>query len=49
MATPDFIGKSETALHYSGSRDVYEKHKPLLFALGGATSYVGAAGSSLSA
>ncbi|RWQ67717.1 MAG: NAD(P)-dependent oxidoreductase [Mesorhizobium sp.] len=41
MATPDFIGKPETALLYSGSRDVYEKHKPLLFALGGGTSYVG--------
>ncbi|MBA3447123.1 MAG: NAD(P)-dependent oxidoreductase [Pseudaminobacter sp.] len=41
MATPDFIGKPETALLYSGSRDVYERHKPLLFALGGGTSYVG--------
>jgi 3-hydroxyisobutyrate dehydrogenase-like beta-hydroxyacid dehydrogenase len=41
MATPDFIGKPETALLYSGSRDVYEKHKPVLFALGGGTSYVG--------
>jgi 3-hydroxyisobutyrate dehydrogenase-like beta-hydroxyacid dehydrogenase len=41
MATPDFIGKPGTALLYSGSRDVYEKHKPVLFALGGGTSYVG--------
>jgi 3-hydroxyisobutyrate dehydrogenase-like beta-hydroxyacid dehydrogenase len=41
MAIPDFIGKPETALLYSGSRDVYEKHKPVLFALGGGTSYVG--------
>ncbi|MER8579748.1 NAD(P)-binding domain-containing protein [Mesorhizobium sp. M1423] len=41
MATPDFIGKPETALLYSGSRDVYEAHKPLLFALGGGTSFVG--------
>ncbi|WP_394890561.1 NAD(P)-dependent oxidoreductase [Mesorhizobium sp. AaZ16] len=41
MATPDFIGKPETALLYSGSRDIYETHKLLLFALGGATSYVG--------
>ncbi|MER8425969.1 NAD(P)-binding domain-containing protein [Mesorhizobium sp. M1403] len=41
MATPDFIGKPETALLYSGSRSVYETHKPLLLALGGGTSYVG--------
>jgi 3-hydroxyisobutyrate dehydrogenase-like beta-hydroxyacid dehydrogenase len=41
MATPDFIGKPETALLYSGSRDVYEKHKLMLFVLGGGTSYVG--------
>ncbi|MGO7335608.1 NAD(P)-dependent oxidoreductase [Rhizobium leguminosarum] len=41
MATPDFIGKPETTLLYSGSREVYERHKALLFALGGGTSYVG--------
>lgn len=41
MATPDFIGKPETALLYSGSRDIYERHNRLLFALGGGTSYVG--------
>lgn len=41
MATPDFIGKPDTALLYSGSREVYEKHKDLLFALGGGTSHVG--------
>lgn len=41
MATPDFIGKPETSLLYSGSRDVFEAHKTLLFALGGGTSYVG--------
>lgn len=41
MATPDFIGKPETTLLYSGAREVYEKHKPLLLTLGGGTSYVG--------
>lgn len=43
MATPDFIGKAETALLYSGSRSVYETHRTLLFAFGGGTKYVGAA------
>lgn len=41
MATPDFVGKPETTLLYSGSREVYDRHKPLLLALGGGTSYVG--------
>jgi 3-hydroxyisobutyrate dehydrogenase-like beta-hydroxyacid dehydrogenase len=41
MATPDFIGKPEATLLYSGSREIYDKHKLLLFALGGGTSYVG--------
>ncbi|MFC3322420.1 NAD(P)-dependent oxidoreductase [Mesorhizobium cantuariense] len=41
LATPDFIGKPDTALLYSGSRAVYEANKTLLFALGGGTSYVG--------
>lgn len=41
MATPDLIGRPETTLLYSGSREVYDRHKPLLLALGGGTSYVG--------
>lgn len=41
MATPDFIGKPETALLYSGSRAVFDAHEALLAALGGATSHVG--------
>jgi 3-hydroxyisobutyrate dehydrogenase-like beta-hydroxyacid dehydrogenase len=41
MATPNFIGRVETALLYSGSRDVYELHKALLLSLGGGSSYVG--------
>lgn len=41
MATPDFVGKPETTLLYSGSREVYDRYKPLLLALGGGTSYVG--------
>ncbi len=41
MATPDFIGRPEAALLYSGSRDAYETCKPVLLALGGQTRYVG--------
>lgn len=41
MATPDFIGRPEAALLYSGTQEVFETHKDLLSALGGGTSYVG--------
>ncbi len=41
MATPDFIGRPETTLLYSGSRVVYDRHEPLLLELGGGTGYVG--------
>ncbi|MCX8569920.1 NAD(P)-dependent oxidoreductase [Aminobacter sp. MET-1] len=41
MATPDFIGRPETTLLYSGSREVYDRHEPLLLELGGGTGYVG--------
>jgi 3-hydroxyisobutyrate dehydrogenase-like beta-hydroxyacid dehydrogenase len=41
MATPDFIGRPEAALLYSGPREVFETHKDLLTTLGGGTSYVG--------
>lgn len=41
MATPDFIGRPEAALLYSGSREVFETHRKLLSALGGGTTYVG--------
>lgn len=41
MATPDFIGKPEAALLYSGSRKVFETHRSLLSALGGGTTHVG--------
>lgn len=41
MATPDFIGKPATTLLYSGSREAFEKHRNVLLALGGGTSYVG--------
>jgi 3-hydroxyisobutyrate dehydrogenase-like beta-hydroxyacid dehydrogenase len=41
MATPDFIGRPEAALLYSGSRSAYENCEPMLRALGGQTRYVG--------
>lgn len=41
MATPDFIGRPEAALLYSGPQEVFEAHKDLLFTLGGGTSHVG--------
>lgn len=41
MATPDFIGRPEATLLYSGPREVFETHKDLLTTLGGGTSYVG--------
>lgn len=43
MATPDFIGKPDTSLLYSGRPEVYERHKDLLLALGGNTQFVGEA------
>lgn len=41
MATPDFIGRPEAALLYSGSRLAFEASEPVLFTLGGQTRYVG--------
>jgi 3-hydroxyisobutyrate dehydrogenase-like beta-hydroxyacid dehydrogenase len=41
MATPDFLGRPEATLLYSGPREVFEVHKGLLSTLGGGTSYVG--------
>ncbi len=41
MATPDFIGRPETTLLYSGSRVVYDRHEPLLLERCGGTGYVG--------
>lgn len=41
MATPDFIGRPEAALLYSGSRSAYENCEPVLRALGGQTRYIG--------
>ncbi|WP_134495755.1 NAD(P)-dependent oxidoreductase [Microvirga pakistanensis] len=41
MATPDFIGRPEAALLYSGPRMVFEANRGLLSALGGGTTYVG--------
>jgi 3-hydroxyisobutyrate dehydrogenase-like beta-hydroxyacid dehydrogenase len=41
MATPDFIGRPEAALLYSGSRAAYETCEPALLALGGQTRYIG--------
>ncbi len=41
MATPDFIGRAEAALLYSGSSRAYEACLPALLVLGGQTSHVG--------
>jgi 3-hydroxyisobutyrate dehydrogenase-like beta-hydroxyacid dehydrogenase len=41
MATPDFIGRPEAALLYSGSRSAYGNCEPVLRALGGQTRYIG--------
>lgn len=41
MATPDFIGRPEAALLYSGSRAAFDAHETLLRRLGGGTTYVG--------
>ncbi|YBV97203.1 NAD(P)-binding domain-containing protein [Phyllobacteriaceae bacterium JZ32] len=41
MATPDFIGRPEAALLYSGSRAAFQTFEPVLLALGGRTTYVG--------
>lgn len=41
MATPPMIGKPGSALLYSGSREVFDKHRPLLELLG-STEYFGA-------
>lgn len=41
MATPDFIGRPEAALLYSGSRAAFQALEPVLLALGGRTTYVG--------
>lgn len=41
MATPDFIGRPEAAILYSGSRTAYETCEPVLRILGGQTTYVG--------
>jgi 3-hydroxyisobutyrate dehydrogenase-like beta-hydroxyacid dehydrogenase len=41
MATPDFIGRPEAALLYSGSRAAFKTCEALLLTLGGQTRYVG--------
>lgn len=41
MATPDFIGRPEAALLYSGSRPAFDACEPVLLALGGQTGFVG--------
>ena len=41
MATPDYIGKPETTLLYSGSREAFDTHRNVLLALGGGTCHVG--------
>ncbi|MCR4264776.1 NAD(P)-binding domain-containing protein [Nitratireductor sp. ZSWI3] len=41
MATPDFIGRPEAALLYSGSKSAFETSEPVLLTLGGQTRYVG--------
>lgn len=41
MATPNFIGRPEAAILYSGDADVFEAHRATLERLGGATTFVG--------
>ncbi|MFY0534463.1 NAD(P)-dependent oxidoreductase [Nannocystis pusilla] len=41
LAYPSYIGGEQTAVFYSGPRDLYERHEPTLRVLGGATSHVG--------
>jgi 3-hydroxyisobutyrate dehydrogenase-like beta-hydroxyacid dehydrogenase len=41
MATPNFIGRPEAAILYSGGADVFEAHRATLERLGGATTFVG--------
>lgn len=41
LAYPSYIGGEQTAVFYSGPRDLYERHESTLRVLGGATSHVG--------
>jgi 3-hydroxyisobutyrate dehydrogenase-like beta-hydroxyacid dehydrogenase len=41
MATPNFIGRPETLILYSGSGDAYERHSSTLNALAGRSAFVG--------
>ncbi|EKF17412.1 NAD(P)-dependent oxidoreductase [Nitratireductor pacificus] len=41
MATPDFIGRPEAALLYSGSLASFEAHRDILLTLGGRSAHVG--------
>ncbi|WAS90649.1 NAD(P)-dependent oxidoreductase [Nannocystis punicea] len=41
LAYPSYIGGEQTAVFYSGPKDLYERHQPTLRVLGGATSHVG--------
>jgi 3-hydroxyisobutyrate dehydrogenase-like beta-hydroxyacid dehydrogenase len=41
MGTPDFIGTPGCTILYSGPSELFEKHKPVLLALGGNPQHVG--------
>lgn len=41
MATPDFIGRPDGTILYSGPRELFEQARPVLLALGGNPLYVG--------
>ncbi|MFZ6180975.1 NAD(P)-dependent oxidoreductase [Nannocystis pusilla] len=41
LAYPSYIGGEQTAVFYSGPRDLYERHQSTLRVIGGATSHVG--------
>jgi 3-hydroxyisobutyrate dehydrogenase-like beta-hydroxyacid dehydrogenase len=41
VSLPEAIGTPEAALYYSGPRDLYERHRPVLAALGENAYYLG--------
>ncbi|WP_437758193.1 NAD(P)-dependent oxidoreductase [Sorangium sp. So ce1389] len=41
LAYPSYIGGEQTAVFYSGPRELYDRHQQTLRVLGGATSHVG--------
>lgn len=41
MVYPSYIGDEQTAVFYSGPKDLYDRHAPTLRVLGGATAHVG--------